>query len=402
VPRITYPAPVLYVHSSAQLYGSDGGLLRLVAGLDRERFTPLVVMPEAGPLLDALAQLKVESYVLPLAILHRTLSPMYWARTVLHLPQTVSKLATLLRARQVRLVHSNTSHVLDGGLAARRAGVPHIWHIRELHTGRSRIGRLLSQLIARYSDLILVMSNGCAEAFYPQRPAYPPLRTVYDGIDTTLFHPQVDGSGVRAEWELAPSTPLIGMVARIAHWKGHRLFLEAAAQIHAALPAARFVVVGEAVTPGDQALKGELLALRARLGLEQVVHFAGLRRDMAQVMAALDFFVLPSLQPEPWGFVTLEAMATGKPVVATRQGGPLEMIVEGESGYFVDPLDPADLAARLLALVRAPEAAKAMGLAARRQVEARFSVARSSEETILHYETILGQTEWRTTAGRAP
>jgi glycosyltransferase involved in cell wall biosynthesis len=384
------PIAILYVHSSAHQYGSDGGLLRMVAGLDRRRFTPFVVVPEAGPLVTELRELGVETYIHPLTILHRTLNPVYWGGQAFNLPRTVGWLAGLIRRKQIRLVHTNTSHVIDGALAARRAGVAHIWHLRELHTGRSRVGRVLSRLIARTSDMVLAMSDASAAAFFPAAPPGLPIHTVYDGIDVGRFCPQNDGSSVRRELGLAPDTPLVGMAGRIAHWKGHALFLQAAAQIVTQQPDVRFLVVGDAVTAGDARLKEELLAQRRLLGLEERVIFAGLRDDMPAVMAALDLFVLPSTQPEPWGFVTLEAMATGKPVIATRQGGPLEMVVDGETGYLVSPHDPAELAHKALALLAAPDKARAMGAAGRLRCVERFSVKQSCMAIMGYYETVLG------------
>jgi glycosyltransferase involved in cell wall biosynthesis len=305
------PTAVLYVHSSAHQYGSDGGLLRMAAGLDRSRFTPHVVVPEVGPLVTALRGLGVETYIHPLTILHRTLNPVYWSGRAFNLSRAVGWLADLIRRQQIRLVHTNTSHVIDGALAARRAGAPHKWHLREKHTGGSRVGGLLSRLIARTSDMVLAMSDASAAAFFPVAPPGLPIHTVYDGIDVDRFCPDNDGSPVRRELGLEPDTPLVGMAGRIAHWKGHALFLQAAAQVMAQRPEVRFLVVGDAVTAGDARWKEELLALRRQLALEERVIFAGLRDDMPAVMAALDLFILPSTLPEPWGFVTLEAMTTG-------------------------------------------------------------------------------------------
>jgi glycosyltransferase involved in cell wall biosynthesis len=352
-----------------------------------------VVVPERGPLTDALTQAGVETHILPLAILHRTLSPLYWARTAARFGPTVAKLCALIRREGVRIVHSNTSHVFDGAPAARRCGVPHIWHVREMHSGRSRIGPLLRRIMTAYSDLILVVSRAVEDATFPIRPKRPPIRVLYDGIDVTRFHPGQDGTGVRTELGIGANELVIGMASRIAHWKGHRLFIEAAARVAEQHPTARFLIIGDAVTARDRRLKQELLTLRQEKGLADRMIFAGMRRDMPQVLAALDLFVLPSQLPEPWGLVTLEAMATGKPVIATRQGGPLEMLEDGITGRLTSPDRPEELTQHLLALLDDEEARRRMGEAARLACVTRFSVEQSCAEMMRLYESLLAQTQ---------
>lgn len=383
------PVKILYVHSSAVLYGSDRTLLHLITHLDRERFTPLVVLPETGPLVAVLEAAGAEVALYPLSVLHRTLNPFFWARFAVQIPRTALALRKLVRTQDVRLIHSNTSHVLDGSFVARLTGIPHIWHIREVHTGLSRVGRLLSRWIYASSAQIFSMSQASQEAFFPGRACDPKLHIIYDGIDIAQFHPERRGEAIRAEFGLTPNTPLCGVIGRIAHWKGHATFLDAAALIHRQHPTARFLVVGDAVTAGDQALKQSLLAQARRLDLEDVVIFTGVRQDVPEIMAALDVHVLPSEMPEPWGLVVLEAMATGRPVIATRQGGPLEMVVDGETGHLVPPADPESLAQALLHFFQNPVRAREMGLAGRARCEAQFTLERTARAVMAQYESLL-------------
>ena len=167
-------------------------------------------------------------------------------------------------------------------------------------------------------------------------------------------------------------------------------------------PDARFLVVGDAVTAGDRRLKDELLDLRMELGLQDRVLFPGRRSDIPNVMAALDIFVLPSTMPEPWGFVTLEAMATAKPVIATKQGGPLEMITDGLTGFLVAPDSPDEMSAKMLYLLNTPDQAAQMGRAARLHCVGNFSIERSCAITTQCYETILQQRGGTRVRGETP
>ena len=380
------PMAVLYVHSSAQMYGADLALLQLVAGLDRRRFFPIVAVPEDGPLVTALRSLDVETHLAPLSVIHRTVNPVYWSQCLLHLPRTVDRLAKMADKKQVRLVHSNTSHVLDGAFVARRVGAKHIWHVRELHSGRSMAGRVLGRLIERYADQVFVVSSAVRETFFPAGLAKVPIVTVYDGVDVERFHPANDGRAVRAEVGVDARAPIVAMVGRIAHWKGHGLFMEAAARIVRERPDVRFWIVGDTVTAGDRKVKAKLISRQWELGLGRALTFTGLRNDIPNVMAAMDVFVLPSQAPEPWGLVILEAMATGKPVIATRQGGPLEIIRDGETGCLVSPEDPEELADRIAYLLDHGDVAAAMGRAARAACVHDFAVARSTAEIMRWYE----------------
>jgi glycosyltransferase involved in cell wall biosynthesis len=216
-----------------------------------------------------------------------------------------------------------------------------------------------------------------------------PGYTLYTTEWIQLFNPRRDGTTVRAELGLGPGVPLIGVVGRIAHWKGHKLFLHAAARVRESLPETRFLIVGDAVTSGDHRLKEELFQLVQVLGLEEAVIFTGVRSDVPEVMAALNILVLPSELPEPLGRVVLEAMATARPVVATRQGGPLEIVVDGETGYLVPPRDPQLMAEAILSLLQAPERARMMGRAGRTRCEQRFTVERTCRDIVHVYEAIL-------------
>lgn len=380
---------VLYVHGSALLYGSDRTLLHLVSHLDQERFAPIVVLPEAGPLIPALEAAGAEVHIQPLCVLHRTADPFYWMRFLLRIPQSARALRNLIRTRDVRLIHSNTSHVLDGSFAAYLTRAPHVWHIREIHTGLSRVGRWLSCWMRASSQAIFAVSRASQAAFFPGRVDDPKLHIIYDGIDVTRFHPERQGAAIRAEFGLAADTPLAGVVGRIAHWKGHRAFLDAAAWVYRRCPEARFLVVGDAVTEGDLALKQALQSQVHRLGLEEAVIFTGVREDVPEIMAALDVHVLPSEMPEPWGLVVLEAMASGLPVIATRQGGPLEMVVDGVTGHLVPPNDAEAMGQAMLALFENPEQARAMGQAGRARCESMFTLERAARDMMAVYDELL-------------
>ncbi len=202
------------------------------------------------------------------------------------------------------------------------------------------------------------------------------MTVMYPGVDTARFHPDLDRRRLRDELGLALETPLVALVARFQAVKGHDVFQAMARQVAQAIPEAHFVVAGENTqTPADARLRDRLLA-QAQTDplLSERLHYLGFRPDVETVLAAADVVVCSS-RFEGYGMVNIEAMACGRPVVSTNQGGPAETIREGETGFLVPPGDPAALAERVIRLLRDPASRQRMGRAGRARVDAQFSAA---------------------------
>jgi glycosyltransferase involved in cell wall biosynthesis len=198
------------------------------------------------------------------------------------------------------------------------------------------------------------------------------------GIDTQRFHPRVSGSAVRAE--LGLTGPAVGLVANIRGSKGHRFFLEAAREVLRAHADARFVIVGDGVGFDD---------VRRRvteLGLDERVLMTGFRRDIPEVMAALDVLVLPSIKSEAMSQVIPQALAVGTPVVGTTVGGTPELVRDGETGRLVPPADAAALARAILDLLGDRERARAMARRGQALVLERHSIDAVMARTAAVYE----------------
>jgi glycosyltransferase involved in cell wall biosynthesis len=166
---------------------------------------------------------------------------------------------------------------------------------------------------------------------------------------------------------------LIGLVGRITRWKGQHIFLRAAALVRGRFPAARFQIIGSALF-GEEAYEEEIRALRASLGLEDCVEFLGFRTDVPELIQELDVLVHASITGEPFGQVIIEAMAAGKPVVATRGGGVPEIVQDGVTGILAPMGDAAAMAEAICELLADPERAAKMGAAGRERVLRSFTV----------------------------
>ena len=293
-------------------------------------------------------------------------------------PRALRALRRLIHERGVRLVHTHSS--IDswlGGLAGRTSGLP-VVRSRHVTIAIPRRRGLVYRLAHR------VITSGEAAARVVTAAGVPAARIVpiAPGVDTGRFHPGVSGDGVRAELGLT-GAPLVGLVANIRGSKGHDLFLDAARAVLAGQPTARFLIVGDGVGFDD-------VQRRTRaLGLAPAVRMTGFRRDIPEVMAALDVLVLPSIRSEAASQVIPQALAVGTPVVASDVGGSGELIHDRETGRLVPAGDAPALAAAILDCLRDPDGARAMARRGQAIVRERHSLDAAMARTVAVYAQLL-------------
>jgi glycosyltransferase involved in cell wall biosynthesis/protein-tyrosine-phosphatase len=303
----------------------------------------------------------------------------------------VAVLARFLRDRRIDVVHThrNKDTVL-GVIAARLAGVPHVVRtmhgLREPLTGWNRVKyaayEWLDTATLRWCvDRVIVVSDRMAGALTASGYPASVVTTIRNGID--LEHARGDRSAGDMKHQLAvgDATIVIGTVGRLSPVKGQDVFLRAAKMILHHEPGARFVIAG------DGPLERDLKTLATRLGIDSACRFLGARDDVPDVMAALDVFVLPSLD-EGMPMALLEAMALGTPVVASGVGGIPELIHDGASGLLVPPRDAPALADAILKLARDREWAGRLGAQARRIVERDFSHRQNGQALVDLYQSV--------------
>jgi glycosyltransferase involved in cell wall biosynthesis len=212
------------------------------------------------------------------------------------------------------------------------------------------------------------------------------------GVDTDHFHPDGDGTPIHQRLDIGPEVPLVAMLARFQYVKGHDIFQEMVKLVHAQMPEVRFAVAGENVfgVSKDETYKNTILTNgREDPVLHDSLTYLGFC-DSREVIAAADVIVCPS-RFESLGMVHLESMAMERPVVSMNNGGPAEIMIDGETGYLVPPEDPAALADRVLALLRDPALRTRMGQAGRARVVEHFTVERYAEKFSQLFKTMYNQ-----------
>lgn len=289
-------------------------------------------------------------------------------------PLTLVRLAARLRRDHADILHTHLSSAgLIGSLAARLAGVPAVATVHGLNRRTAFM----------YAQHIIAISHAVGQHLVAQGMPEARITVIHNGIELERYREAPDADAVRARLGLALGESLIGAVGRLAPEKGHSYLIEAAALLtkRDRLPV-RLVIVGEGRS------QQMLAATALRCGIADRVTLVGFQRDVRPYEAALDLFCLPSLK-EGLSLSALEAMALSKPVVASRVGGTPEVVVDGETGFLVEPANPEALAQALGEMLRNADRARRMGEAGRARVEALFDLDRSVDRIEELYERMI-------------
>lgn len=361
------PLRVMFVITCMPVGGAERLLVEIVRRLDRRQFEPeLCCLKYLGPLGEVLAK-EVPTF-------SGLLSHKYDLRVL-------PRLCSLLWKREIDAVitvGTGGDKMFWGRLAAYLAGVPVI--ASALHsTGLPDHVEWLNRIIAPLTDAFIAVAQPHAE-FLVAKEGCPRNRTwvIPNGVDTVRFSPRLPDPKLRQEVGIPPSAPVIAIVAALRPEKNHELFLQMAAMIHRRFADTHFLIVGDG--PRRKMLEG----LTAELGLQRIVHFLGTRDDVPEILACADIVVLSShMEANPLS--VLEAMACGKPVVATRVGSVPTNVLDGLTGFLVPPGDVAAMADRCGLLLSSPQLRQEMGRAGRQHVLARASL----EVTVRGYQELI-------------
>jgi len=359
---------VLHLIDTGGPGGAETVFLQTATGLDPARFHSIAAVGGRGWLARQFQQRGVSTRIAPA---QGSFNVRYLARLV--------RLAREHRS-DVIVAHLYGSAVY-ASLAGMLLAIPVI-SVLHGHTdvaGAGRLSSLKATVLRRGSRKVVFVSERLQEHLKPQlRLADSQCAVIPNGVDTEAFRPSRDRS-LRAELGLADDIALIGAIGNVRRPKAYDVLLGAAHALIARARRVHLIIAGDCAN----ALGAQLAQLARDLGIEKHVTFLGLRSDVARILNTLDAFVLSS-HTEGFSIACIEAMACGVPVIASRSGGP-EEILEGEAGLLVPTGDPEALALAIERVIASKDLAAALTARAMQRVHERYSLS----TMLSRYEALL-------------
>lgn len=361
----TAPSYVLVVHHDADLYGADKSLLRTLRMLKTSRLTPIVAVPHHGPLVDLMRAEGLEVHIGPVGKLTRqVMKPVALPRVALDMLASVRFIHKIVAGRDVSLAYTNSVAALGGALWARLRGTPRLWHVREIVVAPKVARRAFPLMLRLLGGWCVCNSHATRQWIVDEQPSLAGHSSViWNGLEETGPVDPAAVAAFRGKLGIAADEVVVTMVGRINRWKGQEVLVAAAARLERdGVRDTRFLIVGD-VADGQHHFREDMLRSIHDLGLDGRVLWHPFTADVDLVWAASDIAVAPSVWPEPFGRVAIEAMAHGLPVLASDHGGLAEIVQHDRTGLLHPPADSDRLATDIAALVASPALREALGAA---------------------------------------
>lgn len=384
----------MHIISNLDTGGAQEVVRTLAAYLPEAGCGVVVCTFKDGPLRQSIEELGVAVEVLP----RRRASVLNLPGFLRDMLRIRRALLTLVVRHNVTIIQTHLLRVLDFLVLSLRLRIPQLlifWTIhnynfalrkdqlpchRWLLGPKRLIYRLLYRLGTRWVSGFVAVSGEVAPAIVQTiGSVQSKISVICNGVDVQRYMQPVDRGTIRRQLNLPEDARLLIVVGTLKTQKGHRYLLEALPEVIGDCPDLHLLVVG------DGELRADLMQQTRTLGLDGHVHLLGNRQDVPSLLAASDYFVLPSLW-EGLPMALIEAMASGLPVIATEVSGTRQVMLPGKTGLLVAPGDVDQLRAALMELATNPEAARSMGAAAQQRVIAAFSAHKQAAEHVALYQ----------------
>lgn len=368
---------ILFIHQSAELYGSDKTLLLLLKNLDKNKFKPIVLLPFDGPLKETLENENIEVVIAPVLKLYRKLfTPKNLIGFFKDIKAAFKIVNELHKKHQFTLIYSNTLAVLLGIMFAWKNNIKHLWHVHEIIEKPSLFKKAFVGLLSLKSNTHIVYNSQATKVFWELNKIIINKGVViWNGIEINT--PESSTSelfDIRKNLFLAqPNEIILALVGRISRWKGQMILLDAFNNLVQKNENIKLVFVG-APPPNQEKFQEDLEERIASFKLNDKVLIIPFQNEIHKIWQAIDIAVVPSTEPEPFGMVAIEAMLAHKPIVGSNHGGLTEIIENNATGFLVTPNSVQDLVIALEKLIQNELLRKEMGENGYLRVTTAFSV----------------------------
>lgn len=378
---------VAYMDHTARWSGGEVALFNILVNLDSQ-IDPLVILGEEGPFAERLREKGIDVRVVPMdertKMRERNTINLGLFSDTYKLFKYGRSLAALLKEEQVACVHTNSlKSAFFGAVAAKTARLPLIWHMRD-HIGPPYMKPIVARTIRFLTRLLPtgVIATSKSTLHSLQLPESKKTLVVYSSFAKSIGEPPAVLPHNKGEFNVI-------LAGRLAHWKGQHVLLEAAKGFRDT-PGVNFWLAGDALF-GEDTYKAELIRQMEADGLTNV-KLLGHVEDIQGIMRKADLLLHTSITPEPFGQVIIEGMAEGLPVIASNEGGPLEIVIHGETGFLIPPDKPQELEEAIRWMLDHPEERRRMGERGRKRVKDHFVIEDTVASIMDYYKGLLTAT----------
>jgi glycosyltransferase involved in cell wall biosynthesis len=369
---------ILFIHQSADLYGSDKTLLYLVESI-KDIANAIVVVPEEGPLTEEFKKLNIEVFIIPVIKVSRQL---FTSFDFFKLPFQIYKALRALRKkigdRKIDLIHSNTIAVFLGAFYSKKYKIKHIWHVHEIIQHPKIVAKAYPYLVQWFSDYVVFNSKASANHLYKNKPKLEEKsKIIYNGLDRELPISTDDEQVILRKKlfkSIDKSSIVIGLVGRINRHKGQQLLLSVFNELKKN-PAHNIYLLFIGSTIKSQLfLLNELKEEISKKKLNNFVTIVDFQKEIYRYYDCIDVVLVPTTDPEPFGLVAIEGMLSKKPVIASNHGGLKEIVEHNNTGLLFEPNNEADLKKSIENLINNKSLIKQYGEQGEKRAKFEFSL----------------------------
>lgn len=347
---------ILFIHQSAELYGSDKTILMFISSLDKTKYKSVVVLPFDGPLKREFEKNNIEVVIAPVLKLYRKMfTPKGILKFIKEYNKGIKTIESLHSKYKFDIVYSHTLAALIGIIFARKHKIKHLWHVQEIIAKPRVFNRGFVHLLSLKSNHVAVYDSKTTMEFWIEgnKTLEKKSEFVCNGLDVNQKPLANDNTiaQIRKEYfEVEDNQLVISLVGRINSWKGQQLLLKSFHKIAHKYPHLKLVFIGSA-PPNQEFFEIELNDKIKEFDLISRVIIIPFQENIWSFWDSIDIAVVPSTEPEPFGMVAIEAMLSKKPVVAANHGGLTETVLHNETGLLFEPNNAEALSIALEELI---------------------------------------------------
>ena len=369
---------ILFIHQSADLYGSDKTLLYLVESIKNE-FNPIVVVPEIGPLTEELKKINVEVLIIPvIKVSRQLLTSLEFFTIPYQIFNAVKILKKKLNNRKIDIIHSNTIAVFLGAFYSKIYKIKHVWHVHEIIQHPKIVANSYPFLVNIFADFVIFNSLASAEQLYKGKPKLKEKsKIIYNGLDRNVSFSSIEEkteSRKKIFQSIDESSILLGLVGRINRHKGQHLLLNVFGQLKKeGIDNIYLLFLGSTIKTQTfflDVLQNEI----KKKQLENVVTIVDFQKEIWKYYDAMDIVLVPTIDPEPFGLVAVEGMLSKKPVIAANHGGLKEIVIHHKTGLLFEPNSALDLKKSILEIIQNKKLIELFGSEGEERAKNKFSL----------------------------